>query len=676
MEFLFPGFLVALGTLAVPILIHLFYFRRFRKVYFTSVRFLREIKDEQSAQRKLKHLLVLAMRLLALAALVFAFAHPFLPGTGSVTTGTAAVSVYIDNSFSMEALSEDAPLIAKARTSAREIVSAFAPNDQFQVLTNDLEGRQQYLVSRDEALVLIDDIAISPAVRPLSQIMARQKQALSGSDAEKRVAYIISDFQKSVTDIVQYEDTTLQLNFIPLQAVQEKNISIDSAWFMAPVQMAGQSAALMVQVTNHSSERAENVRLAIEYDGQEKPVGTLSIEPGASLTDTINLSVNRTGWQQAELRLTDYPVRFDDVYRFSFEVPEFIDVLVIDEGRQDKFPDAALSGAGIFRVTHQPKQAITYSSMGNYELIIVSDLVDISSGLASGLRTYVAAGGNLLLFPSPEASLESYNAFLPMLGADQMLPRVDAQSEARSINTDEFVFDDVYENNAANFRLPSTTANFRFSSGATSSAEPLISYRNGDAYLAKYPFRQGHLYVCAAPLAKQYNSLVRDAEIFVPMLYKMAISSGNDRQIAYFVGRDLDIRLPVTSGVGEPVFTLKGEGKELIPGVRTSGEYILLNLDEEVNIAGFFDLSSVSGDTTSQILALNYDRRESNLSCYTLSELTELAGPLVVMTDGMAETSLTVMIGEQSRGVPLWRFCLILALGFIATESILLRTLL
>jgi hypothetical protein len=177
-------------------------------------------------------------------------------------------------------------------------------------------------------------------------------------------------------------------------------------------------------------------------------------------------------------------------------------------------------------------------------------------------------------------------------------------------------------------------------------------------------------------LAKQYNSLVRDAEIFVPMLYKTAISSGNDRQIAYFVGRDLDIRLPVTSGVGEPVFTLKGEGKELIPGVRTSGEYILLNLDEEVNIAGFFDLSSVSGDTTSQILALNYDRRESNLSCYTLSELTELAGPLVVMTDGMAETSLTVMIGEQSRGVPLWRFCLILALGFIATESILLRTLL
>ena len=79
MQFLYPTFLYALLALAIPIIIHLFFFRRFKKVYFTNVRFLKEIKEETSARQRLKNLLVLLMRLLAMAALVLAFAQPFLP---------------------------------------------------------------------------------------------------------------------------------------------------------------------------------------------------------------------------------------------------------------------------------------------------------------------------------------------------------------------------------------------------------------------------------------------------------------------------------------------------------------------------------------------------------------------------------------------------------------------
>jgi len=62
MQFLFPGFLAALITLAIPIIIHLFYFRRFKKVYFTNVRFLKEVREESSARRKLRNLLVNAFQ--------------------------------------------------------------------------------------------------------------------------------------------------------------------------------------------------------------------------------------------------------------------------------------------------------------------------------------------------------------------------------------------------------------------------------------------------------------------------------------------------------------------------------------------------------------------------------------------------------------------------------------
>jgi len=199
------------------------------------------------------------MRLLAFVALILAFAQPFLPQETKVKKGEKAVSVYIDNSFSMSALSEDVPLMEKAR-------------------------------------------------QELSKVLSRQIQALNTATTENKVSYIISDFQKNISDLTNFRDTTIELNLLPLQSVQEKNISLDSAWFEAPVQMINQTNTLLVKVKNHSDEAADNVRLTIKQDGQIKPVGTLSIPANTSVTDSINLTILRTGWQEAELSITDYPV--------------------------------------------------------------------------------------------------------------------------------------------------------------------------------------------------------------------------------------------------------------------------------------------------------------------------------------------------------------------------------
>ena len=84
MQFIYPAFLWALAALAIPIIIHLFYFRRFKKVAFSNVKFLQEVKEETSMRSRLRNLLVLLVRCLALAALVFAFAQPFIPSEKDV----------------------------------------------------------------------------------------------------------------------------------------------------------------------------------------------------------------------------------------------------------------------------------------------------------------------------------------------------------------------------------------------------------------------------------------------------------------------------------------------------------------------------------------------------------------------------------------------------------------
>lgn len=101
MQFLNPIFLIAGLCLAIPIIIHLFNFKKYKKVLFSDIRFLQEIKEQTNKRSKLKNLLILLSRLLALSALVLAFAQPYLNKYNNQNKGDKFLSIFIDNSYSM-----------------------------------------------------------------------------------------------------------------------------------------------------------------------------------------------------------------------------------------------------------------------------------------------------------------------------------------------------------------------------------------------------------------------------------------------------------------------------------------------------------------------------------------------------------------------------------------------
>lgn len=672
MQFVYPSFLFALLALAIPIIIHLFYFRRFKKVYFTNVRFLKEVKEETSARSKLRNLLVLAMRLLALGLLVFAFAQPFIPRDVEVKTGQKAVSVFLDNSFSMNALSEDAALMDKAKQRAREIVAAYSVEDQFQILSNDFEGRHQRMVSQEDALNLIDEISSSPSVKKLSQVLSRQQQALNTSTLENFVVYQISDFQKNITDLSTYTDTLTELNLIPLQSVEERNISIDSAWFESPVQMLNQTNPLMVKVRNLSAEDAENIRLSINYDGQTKPVGTLSIPANSSVIDTVNFTVNRTGWYTAELAITDFPVQFDDKYFISFNVAEKINVLVVNESTPNRYLEAAFKGISYFNLTSLSSQNLDYSSFSNYQMIVLNGLNAISSGFSFELQEYVKEGGNLLAFPGRNASVPSYQSFLQAIPANELMSWQEGSQQVGNINTEEFIFNDVFENRSANLNLPQSNGNFKTTNYSSRQEEILMAYRDGSPFLSKYRAGKGHLYFCTAPLDEEWNNLVRNGEIFIPMLYKMSISAGESRPIAYTIGKNDLIQSNHQGSSGDIVYKLQGGGEEFIPEQRIVGSTVFLSLNNQLRTAGFYQLF-LNEENILDRFAFNFDRQESVLTYYTSDELQELVGEQASIIGTQNNEVLTAKIAERSQGVILWRWCLIFALLFLLAEVVLLR---
>lgn len=672
MQFLFPTFLFALAALAIPVILHLFYFRRFKKVYFTNVRFLREVKEETSARSKLRNILVLIARLLAVLFLVLAFAQPFIPQDAEVKQGRKALSIFIDNSFSMAALSQEAPLLERAKQRAREIVQAYGVEDEFQILTNDFEGRHQRLVSKEDALHLIDEISISPATRDLSKVLMRQQQALNTGKAETQTAYVISDFQKNITDLQNFQDTLIEVNLVPLQAVQERNIGIDSAWFEAPVQMLNQTNNLLVAIRNYSKEDADNVRLSIRFEGQNKPVGTMSIPAQSTVTDTVPITPLRTGWHTAALAITDYPVQFDDNFFVSFEVPEVIKTLIISEQAPSRYLDAAFAGIANFRAINQFTRNIEYSQFPSYQFIVLHDLLSVSSGLASELKEYAENGGNVLVFPARQADVNSYRSFLNSFPANDFQAFVEGEKNVGSVNTEEFIFRDVFENKSANLRLPVTKGNFRANRGSARGEEQLLTYRDGSSFISKYRIEQGNLYVCTAPLDESFNNLAQSGEIFIPMLYKMAISSNRAKKIAYTIGRDEVIETAHFLNSTDMVYKLRGEEGEFIPEQRIIGSKAFLGIGNQVLQAGFYDLF-LSADSTLATYAFDYDRKESALDYVTSEALKSQTRPNLNVIDVLEEAVLTAKIEERSQGIVLWRWCLILALVFLAAEVLLLR---
>ena len=670
MQFLYPNFLWALTALAIPVIIHLFYFRRFKKVYFTNVRFLRELKKETSARSRLRNLLLLLMRLLAIAALVFAFAQPFIPLEKEVRSGDRLVSVFVDNSFSMSQTVDNVPLIDQAKEKAREIIRNYNNTDRFQVLTNKPSGREQFLLSREDALRQIDDISLTPETRNGTSISRTIREADRNQNTLIPVAYILSDFQKQQFGDLDLNDTTTQWNLVPLGSIRQSNVGIDSAWFAAPVQLVGQSNQLLIRIRNYGEQAVENIRLTWQQDGQQKPEGTINLEGGASKVDTINFQPSRSGWQSIKLNVTDYPIQFDDDYHLAYNARANVTVLLIHDGVANPYLKAAFAAPGYFSVREEQSNRINYSTLSDYDLVILQSLDKLSSGLEKELLNYMENGGNTLVFPGIDKPDSFVGETARRLGADPVTKVTrSGEFDVARINESSFVFRNVFSRLSSSLRLPKTTVRLEYSRSQRSNSEWLMRYADGLDYMLRYPVGDGNLFTCATPINTEYNDLVKQAEIFVPMLFRMAVSASSKRRPAYTIGKDRSISLDVRGPVGDESFRVKTE-PEFIPAVEPRARGIILYTSDQVSESGVFPL--VMGDTTLALLAFNYDRVESGQDFLSAAELEEQQ-PNAVIWEEVALGNFGQRIQEMDRGIILWKWFVVLALIFLALETLILR---
>jgi len=670
MHFLYPAFLFALISLAIPILVHLFNFRRYQKVYFSNVQFLKEIQEQQSSRRNLKERLILAARLLALTFLVLAFARPYISNHNNTNAGAQRnISIFLDNSYSMQTLNREGSLLDEAKRRAKEIVSAYSMNDKFQLLTQDFEGKHQRLLSRDEFNDAVDAVKISPRSRTLQQIIARQQNLLTMQPGASRSIDVISDFQKNITNGQLLKvDTGIHVSLVQLNANPQANVAVDSVWLLSAIHRPGETEKLVVKLHNYAGENSTKIPLKLSINGEQKALGGYTINARAIQTDTLTFSGLKPGWQRGEITLQDNPVTFDNQFYFSFNVKQQMSVLLIDGGTANPYLKAVFGADQFFNANRVPDGNVDYAGLTTYPLIVISDVKAVSAGLSQQLKTYVNKGGTLAVFPAADADLASYKLFLQQMRAAYPEKPVTENIKVSALNLQNPVFKNIFEDLPTNPDLPIVKKYYQLSTSSGSN-ENIMQLPGGQAFWAGYNNGKGKVYVSAVPLNEDFSNLPRHA-LFVPIMFRIALLSGHDQPLFYTLGHDETIETtPIQSSEKQLLKLIKGK-QSIIPDVKQQEGSTLLYVSDQLQETGLYELKKQ--DSTVSVMAFNDNRGESDLSYYTPAELNKILpdkGDVIETNKG----SVKDIVSQADFGVQLWKLCIILALIFLAAEILLTR---
>ncbi len=679
MQFLHPYFLFGLLAVAVPIIIHLFNFRRYKKIFFSNVSLINEVKQETRKRSQLLHLIILLLRILAIIALVLVFAQPYVPYAKHAANPKAVsyVSIYIDNSFSMQADGINSNLIEEAKTKALEITAAYKPSDYFQLVTNNFDPRHYRFASRDEFAEMLREVEVSPFAKNIAEVARRQAESFKDIRNAAKNVYYISDFQKNTTLSDQFKpDTTIKYYFVPLKSNTQNNLYIDSCWFESPVHLVGQKAKLIARVKNLANAAVEKVPLKLMVNNVQKAVSSFDIGPNTTADITITYTDAESGIHQCMLEIADSPITWDDNFYFSYSILKSIPLLSINGSQPSVYLNSLLGNDSAFVFKNISVNGVNYSELASYNLIILNEIDDISTGLAQELQKFVAAGGSLFVVPSAHINVESYRSFLNAMGSDYYGTLIKATQKISAINLLNPVYNDVFESFPENIDLPQVMSYYSISHISKSNQEFLLKLQNGDMFLNQQSVGNGKVYLMAVPLQTDFSNFPKHA-VFVPTIYKIAMLSSPQHKLYYTIGRDEVVNISTARDtVQESIYKLKqAKGSdEIIPEQRKTAGILSLMFHNQVLSNGNYLL--MNENVEQSCISFNYNRQESNITSFTSSEINAFIDKNKLQNTQIIESTskpLTQIITEMNQGIKLWKTFVLLALLFLAAEVLLLR---
>lgn len=673
MAFTNPLILIGLTAILIPIIIHLFNFRRYKTVYFSNVKMLDEIKKKTKREQTIQQLIVLALRILGIAALVFAFAQPFIPTDRSKKSKKGnLVTIYLDNSYSMEANSKESKTLYDAIDAAKSIVSAFGFSDDFVLTTQDFSGEESHILNKDEMLELLDKVQISPNSHTMKDILTFEKNTCTNSNKGNIVHYYISDFQKNAFNIAQLStDSTTSSFLVPMPNEESNNVGIDSCWFLSPIFKVGNQVSFFARIHNYGKEEVNKLPVKLYINDKQKAIAALDIPANSFVDCRMVYNIEETGTQCGKVMLEDAPITFDDQMFFTYEVTDNTNIAVIEGKEPNRFLYALYGKDSVFNYQAMGYNQVNYTQLKQCEVIVLSEVPSISSGLADELTKFVKGGGTLLVFPPKELD-KSYSQFLSSLNVGTFGSLTKKELKGGNINMESLYFKGALESQNDKLDMPVTLQHYEISGG--SGSEVIMSLENGSPLLSSYSAEKGKVILSAVAMNDEFGSAHRHALFFVP-LHNIGIMSSMQGKLYNTIGVDQMQTISLRMDNSDDVLTLKSRisKEEFIPEQRRVGNETALYFHDQVHESGLYDI--VKDGAVIGTLAFNQNRNESNLDFYDEGELKKMAKSSGQNIDVIpADTkNIAKSVTDKLNGKTLWPFFLIFSLLCFLAEIIVLR---
>ncbi|HXS38236.1 MAG TPA: hypothetical protein VN721_16150 [Flavipsychrobacter sp.] len=538
---------------------------------------------------------------------------------------------------------------------------------RFLLLTNDRLINYQPITA-DKALNNVNDITVSPVGKSDVQILTTIQSIVQSEGAAGADVYYYSDFQQSTFSARPEASLMKNIKFfgMPVQATDVQNIYIDTAYLLSPVLQTGQNNQIIVHTKNIGKLPKEMPVLQLSVNGQVKSAASLAFNDKNESIDTLNFVVNDANWQKITLSLNDAAVCFDDTFRITARSAPNLSVLVLNEGQPNPYIQAAFRAYNGFRINQQDVNSAP-ADIKDYNLIILNGVTNFD-GIAKLLSTASQQGQSICIFPGKTSNFSALNEGLKQIGDIQITGLDTASQAASSLQQGSSLVKDLFEKIPENVQLPTANWHYMIAGGLSSNQQSILSFRNGDPFLARYMPGKGQIYICATSADLQSGNFP-GSYFFVPFLYQMTVQSHGSNIYAITVGKQQPVYLPMNNADERNMVHLYANGIDAIPPQRPNGAGLDIYIDQSVHQPGFYTLAASGSDTTT--VALNQDRNESQLNVWNIGMLkNQWNGDNIkwLNVDNAGNAKYTGNAGD----FPLWKVCVILALLMLLGESFML----
>ncbi len=654
-----------LFALAIPIIIHLFNFRRHKIVYFSNTATLKTIEQENAKTKKLKYIIAMIMRMLFIAGLVFAFAYPYNPEQKLKTDDADnLVAVYIDNSMSMHSQSSEISLIEDARSSARKMISNISPSQRFVLLTNSRQLDNEYPMNQDEMLMSIDAMQTEASSLAFNNLYENLQMIMKRNGFKSASLFMYSDFQDNMMNMDGLvADSAIQIVAMPLKSDCQQNIYIDTVWLSSPILQKGLANEISVRVVNESAKDINGLPVNFEIDGKSVAFSTIDIPANGKNEVAMQFVLNESGEKIAAVSINDYPITFDDTYNFVLNVRQIIKIMELSTGTGDLAIKTLFSNDSLFDYHVMNPYRIDQQYLADCQMIIVDGDANLNETMWQTIKDFANNGGSVVLFPSEVSENYEISEFSN-----------DTLSISTIASNHEF-FNDIFVNIPHNADLPKVFKHVQIDKRLFSNTLTLISLHNGTSFFTLSKVGGGNIFTFASQIGKDWTNFV-DNSLFVPIMYKIAMLGGQMNRLSYTLGVDKDLTINDLTAFSEGDIRIRdAQGNfEMIPMVEMRNNRTLIRLYDELPGAGFYIINK--GDDVIETTAWNDNRKESKMKFWNREEVDKILkdnglNVLAVMkSDEIRSADVMEMMIRRSM---MWKSFILLSLITMLIEILVLR---